>query len=362
MTAVTAKFRDPFPPHLVRAERNMKGLRYGWMLGRSGRADFQIKRDDDSPDSVRAGAMVTLERADGHLTWAGFVTTRRAKLRDPMVTFQAHDHVGALFFKGRTAKDWEEIHLSSGVVIRRVLEEADARGHPPLMVQLGQCTGGPRVAYTAKAEKLTQFLGTMSKLGWEWSLRHEVTQASVVTNFCWQERVGRDWSGGIAFVEGKHFEDATLIEDTLASVTSTAAVGGSGTFRDRPGEEVNAEGTASGGFQATRGPVAAGAIRSPARAGTRLIIEPAVSNRDALSAMALALHDSTDFTPEALSLKLVESELDMSKIELGGIYLIRAPSLNWGLRYERRVRFKALSLGEDGVVDVEAEVLRAAAA
>ena len=109
-----------------------------------------------------------------------------------MIPFQARDHVGALFVKGRTAKDWQEIDLSSGIVIRRVLEEADARGQPPLMVQFGSCEGGPVVAYTPKAETLVQFLRTMSKLGWEWSLKYEVTQGSVVTNFCWQERIGRE--------------------------------------------------------------------------------------------------------------------------------------------------------------------------
>jgi len=359
MTVVVAKFRSPLPPHQVLGESRVKNLRYGFSVDRQAQASFEISRNDsNAATTLRSGMMLTLERGDGYLPWAGFITRRSPSLKNPIVPFLAKDHYGALFTKGRTAKNWEELTLSSGIVIKRIFEEADVRGDPPLLVDLGQCVGGPVVAYTPKAEPLSQFLSTMGNLGWEWSLKSQITQKNVVTDLCWQERIGRDLSSQISFSENKHFLDATLVDDTKGRVTAALAVGGSGAFRDRLASEVNMEGRASPGIDGHRA-LGVTVPLSPVLAGTRVAIEPAITNLDALTEIARNLQRSTSDEFESLTFDLAESELDMSTLELGSVYLLRFQNLDLGLGLERRVRFKAFSLGEQGVVNVVGEVLSA---
>jgi hypothetical protein len=363
MTAIVAKFRNPFPPHQELSSLRVEGLRYSFMLNRAGQANFEISRDaTDSPGLIQLGMMVSLERTDGFLPWVGYVTERVLTVKDATIRFTAQDHAGAIFAKGRTAKNWGELTIEASVFIQRVFEEAAGRAEPPLFVELGDSfAGGGIISYTPKAESLLQFLRKMADFSnYEWGLQHSVTPGRVITRLLWQHRLGRDLSDQPAFVQGPHFEDAKLTQRAEGDITAALAIGGVGPVASRPASSVSAIGAASPGIDGHR---LEGAVQptSPAQAGTRVVVASQVTNRDALTRGAVKLHEAPDYIREQLSFSLVESKIDMSLIELGSKYTVRFEDIDMGLGLERHIRINGLSLGENGLVDVEAEVLRATA-
>ena len=91
--------------------------------------------------------------------------------------------------------------------------------------------------------------------------------------------------------------------------------------------------------------------------GTRVAFEPSETSLEALATTARRVYAARDWIGEHLTFSFVETTVDMNLIELGGIYGVRFKDLVLGLGYEREIRIHGLALGEDGVVDVEAEVL-----
>lgn len=365
MTVVTVRLRSPFAPHQVLAETHATRMRYGFAIGREGRASFPISRADPNLTDLsylfQLGVMVSLERSDGLLPWVGFVTDRRLGLSDPHAGFVAQDHYGAIFKQARTAKQQDERTLSSGDLIKEILQEVDARGLPPLDVDFNaNVTGGPRISYTPKAERLSSFLTKMARMcDCEWGLTYSVAPASASASLTWQHRLGHEHTG-VTFEEGRHFEDARLEQRADGHIAAGIAIGSSGTFGARPAVEVNEQGRASPGVEGRRASIAPIAS-SPALMGTRVIVEPQVSGTDSLALAAERALEAPDGVREDLTFGLVESEIDMKELELGGTYRVRFAGLDLGLGYQRRIRIKAMSLGEDGVVDCVAAVLRATA-
>lgn len=359
MTDVMVTFRDPYPPHRVLAATRAveNSLAYGFVLDRASKASFKLSRSDAlvsaSPDIPVLGAMVSLERTDSVLPWVGYVTDMTVDLADSEAAFTCQDWAGALFENARTAKDWAEIELSSGEIIRRVYMDTDARGEPPLLGWL-DAEAGPAVPYTAKGETFLAFLRDMSRrTGWEWAL-YTLVGAAVEVRLKWTGAIGFDRHDEMLLQEGRHFKRARLTRSAEGHRAAAVAIGGSGTFRDRPAAQVNATGRKDEGIE---GQVAGiSKPSSPALAGTRVLIEPGVSSTEALLATARRSLSAPEYIKERLTLHLVESTIDMNKIELGSRYTVKFANLALGLGYERVIRVMALSLNESGVMEMIAEV------
>jgi hypothetical protein len=359
VTDVLVSFRGPYPPHRVlgatRAVEN--SLAYGFVLDRLSRAAFKVSRADalvdDNPDVFAFGNMVTLERTDSALPWVGYITDSDMDNADPEASFVCNDWAGALFEEARTATGWSEIELSSGEIIRRVHMEANARAEPPLLCAL-DAGAGPTVPFTAKGESFLAFLRDMARrTGWEWAL-YPTVGTSVQMRLKWTGSVGIDRSHAVAFQEGRHFKRAKIARSTDGYKAAAVAIGGSGTFRERPAAQINFAGRSDEGIVSQKSGFAA--PTSPALAGTRVLIEPGVSSAEALLATARRSFTAPDYIKERLTLYLVESTIDMTKIELGSRYTVRFKTLDLGLTYERVVRAMALSLNESGVMEMVAEV------
>lgn len=354
------KFHDPHPPHRVlgTAFAVENSLSYGFVANRASRAAFQISRGDalvtDNPDAFALGNMVTLERTDGKLPWVGYVTQTDVDLADPAASFVCTDWAGQLFEGARTAFGWPEETLASGEWIKRVHADADARGEPPLPCLL-DVESGPPVPYSPKMESFLTFLRDMAKrAGWEWAMFYSVGHTVRVT-LKWTGTIGIDRSGEVTFSEGRHFKRARITRSAEGHISAAVAVGGSGTFSSREAAQVNALGRADPGI-AAQAAGEAKAPSSPALAGTRVLVEPGATTEEARLATARSTFTSPDYVKERLTLDLVESTIDMSKIELGSSYTVKFTNLDLGLGYERVVRVVAIDLNESGVIGLIVEV------
>jgi hypothetical protein len=218
--------------------------------------------------------------------------------------------------------------------------------------------GGPTVSYTARAETLLSFLRTMATAtGWEWALVPAAVDArGASVKLVWAERIGEDVRG-LGFEQGASITEASLEQDAEGFLASAVLVGGTGTFADRPAAAVTISGQSAGGIDANpleqpQRP------SSPALAGTRVIVEQQVTNRDVLMQGAAKQHVAPRWVRERLSLTVAEAELDLTKLGLGNYYRFRTGDLALGLGVERIVRVIAFDLGDNGLISIEAQVLK----
>jgi hypothetical protein len=362
MSDTVVRFREAWAPHRALATTRVEDLDYGFMVGRPTTATFRVSRSDPNvgkfPDAFKLGQMVTIERTDNVLPWAGYITQRTLPLGDPYVSFTCKDHAGALFAKARTAKDWQPLDRAAGDLLKLVFSDVDARAEPPLMVRLGgDLAGGPNVEYTAKAQTFLAFLQTVSRItGWEWGLHHSIEQEPVTT-LLWRDQIGGDYRNEIVFDQEIGFTEARLTQSSDGYLGGVMVVGGSGTFRDRPAAQANREGRADAGVDGHK-VVADEAAESPALAGTQVLIEQAVTSVAALGTAAVRRFKSIELLKERLTIQLREGGINMKRLELGSVYTVRFSDLDFGLGVERAIRAIGIRLGQDGVVQIVAEVLR----
>lgn len=364
MSRVTVKIRNPWTPHQVLAQVNAvtDSLRYGFVLDRASRAIFSISRGDplfsENLGLLDIGSMVSLERVDDDaLPWVGYVTFMHIDKTAPAGSFVCDDFAGSIYMKARTPKNWAELDQAAGLHIQNTFRDADARQNPPVMTRLDMDGGlGPHVAYTPRAEPLLDMLRTMSRLGWEWAVHpHGLKGGPLQMHLQWAGQVGFDRSTEMIFTEGAHFENAKLHKSADGHFSNALAVGGTGDFGARDAAQANAAGSGSDLELITGTAFEKAPPTSPALAGTRTLIEPSVTGTDALGSMARRLHTAPEHIRERLTFQLVESAIDMEKIELGSYYGVRFSDLELGLGYERVVRCMALNCDESGVLEMIAE-------
>jgi len=358
MTLPTVYLRDPFPPHAALAALQVADLSYGFMLMRPSACSFRLSVADpnlaDWADKFRLGSMISVEREDGQLPWAGMVTRMEAIAGDPLVSFEAKDHAGALFARGRTRKGGT-LEQASGRLIAEIFAEAEARAEPPLLVKL-ELEDGPPVRYTPRANTLLDFLDTLADFtDWEWGLSHEVGP-TLATTLSWRGRQGFDRTGEVCWEHGFHFTKASYTQDAEGFIGSGVAVGGTGLFAERAAAAVNISGAASPGIEAR--PVAVMNVPIfPALAGTAVLVDSQVDDKESLFRGAARLHNRPQAAKEQLSLQLAESMVDLNRLGIGDYVTVRLSDINLGLGLERTVRVTALQFEpEKGTIDVETEV------
>lgn len=364
MTEAIVEFRDPWPPHALLGSTKVNRLRYGFVLNAPGTAYFGLSRGsaqaEANPQHFDVGTMVTIVRTDEVLPWVGYVSEIDMDVADPEWSYSCEDVAGALFDQARTAKDWPERTTTAGTLIRDVFADAAARAEPPLIAELAQDIGlGPRVAYTVKAESLLGFLQHMAQLtNWEWGLRNEVAGGAVRVVLTWAERQGFDRRDETHWLQNRHFAVARLTKSAKGYLSSALAVGGAGSFAARPAAQLNATGRADGGIDAQSSGL--GRPASPALAGTRVSLHQDATNVEALfNAARRSLDRPPEQIAERLTLKLAESAIDMTKLELGSYYTVRFSDLNLGLGYSRVIRVMGIALDQSGAVEIVPEVQRA---
>jgi len=363
VAGIAVKLRDPFPPHRALASAKVPAIDYGFMLMRSGSAQFTVSRaDDNSPYSWAQGNMVSVERSDGLLPWYGFITNRQLDSESGSAQITAVDYAGALFERAATPKDWPQEKKSAGEWVRSLGLWAN-RGRPPLLVDVRGVIGGGPVQFAPAAESFTSLLDTMARSAdWEWAVRYEgIDGPQHRAALVFSERVGRDLSRQVVFQEGRHFARARMTEDAQGVLENAIALGGSGAVSGRAAVAVNPSSTGAPGVDGFPLIGLKTTPSSPALAGTRVAIEQAVTNKEALAKMAQNLHHAADSVVEQVSFTIAETETDMRLLEVGSLYGVRFADLSLGLAVHRKVRLIALKLSTDGQHDIEAEVLSSAA-
>ncbi len=349
MDQPVVKIRDPWPPHNEIGVADVGALNYGFAIGQSTQVQFNVSRADPNAAGFQEGAMMSIERPhdNAHL-WVGFISDAIDDLAGPVSLITCTDIFGTLFAGGREANAWGVQEATVGEVIRRILGEANARAEPPLLVEL-PITAGPRIDYQPTAKPLTDFMRTMvDHSDWEWEINSEIRGVGLRHRLLSVRRRGRDLSGSVIFEDGQHFTDARLHRKASAYIRSALAVGGSGEFTGRPAAVANVAGTRAPGLA----PSFADGQRdsSPALMGTRVLVDPAVTNRSALQRAASRLHHSTEFVRHTLTFTLHETNdvagiaaFDVTKLEMGSLYRCRFEDLALGKKYDRVVRMLGFS-------------------
>lgn len=370
MTEVRAVFRKPLPPHGVIATVTPTSVSYGLQLDRESTGAMTIAQSDivatGQPTDFDIGMLVTLERDDGLLPWAGWATQQMIKHGASEVSYQLKDWAGAIFSVARCGIWRQALELRAGRIAELVLGEAKERQRPPLLVDIAAEVEGPVVNYQARAEPVLDFLRTMSSAGLEWQIATRLLPNDIRVQLVLTERVGRDLSNEIIFEQvtaggesGGAFVDAELTRDAEGYISSALVIGGTGEIGDRPAVEVSTSGLSDQNVSAR--PSGAAVADSPALGATRVIVEEALDNEDALFAVAQRQYATPEYVRELMTMSLFEGWLAdngyLQDLGVGSTYGVRFADLTFGLGYERRVRCIALDFDTSGTIRMTAEVL-----
>ncbi len=238
--------------------------------------------------------------------------------------------------------------------------------------------------------------------GYEWVLEHAIN-GEPITTLRWTTQVGQDFAGTQTWEQGIHFTDVEYTQDADGFFASGMAIGGEGSFRDRPSVVVDVSGEGDRSIPEVRGtpfgrrcgvPVRAGQqfgkregipvgqgqqfggrigrpvgqgvlldVDNPTKSGTRTIIERQVGGQEALFAAANKLFNRPDQVAEQLSFSIIENQVDMEYVGLGNIVTVRLNNVDLGAGLSRTVRIVGLQVTpETGVIQIEGEILRIDAA
>ena len=360
----TFYIRDPVPPHAVLHQVAVADLGYAHVLMEPGEAAFRVPTNDPNLDdyahAFQVGMACSVERDDGLFPFFGILTKARSVSGGGAVEFTAKDHVGALLNKAIAPLDAAPLSAFASGHIRRVFAEADARSHPPLLLDLDLDDGGPTVEYQGQGEYLDDFLRRMAEAtGWEWGLRHELTRARAQTHLVWRAAQGADLSAHALWEEGRQFTQATYTQLASAFISSAVAVGGRGAFNARPTGRADTGGhplsptrrlALGTGLQTER--------PTPGLLGTRIFTLPNVTNEASLLRSAERALDTPEHIREQLSFTLSEQAIDLSYPPApGSLATVRFSDILSGASLTRVVRVLGLQLDpEAGTIDVEAKI------
>lgn len=360
VAGVAVKLRDPYPPHRAILSAKVAAFPYGFMLMRPATAQFAVSRaDTTAPYAWAVGNMISIERSDGLLPWWGYITDREMDSDSGTALLTATDLAGSLFAQAEMPKDWPTLKRAAGEWVRTLFVAAGHSSRPPLLVDVRFATGGGPVEFAPSSGTALDLLDTMAAAAdWEW----RVVADRIGTPFRratleFAQRLGRDLSKQIVFEEGRHFARARLTESTEGLLETVTTLGGSGPVADRPAVSVNAQ---SWGQPSVSGARLTGAKSglSPASAGARVVIEPRVTNKEALAKIGQREHHSPDAVSEAFSFTIAETETSMDMLEVGSLYGVRFADLSLGLAVHRVVRLVGLQLSPDGQHDLECVEVR----
>jgi len=361
---VRVLFRNPYPPHSIIAEVQPADVTYGFVLNRKTTASFSLSTDAAlllaNPTIFGRGTMVTIERDDKLLPWAGFVSTRRLKHGAPTIPYTCQDWAGALYERAVTSKATSALPVQrAGGIVPLVFAESDARKEPPLLTVLnGSPAAGGTVSYTPRQESVLEFLRVMSEAGLEWRIQPYIVGNNVHVELQYSDTVGRDLSSSVIFEQGSgdgsSFIDADLEETDEGAFSAAVAVVGTGVYAQRKSARVSAQ-TLPGGDTAAY-PSGKAAPASPSLAGTKVVVRQELDNVEGARAVAARQFRSPDAPGLRMTMQLFEANIDMAKIELGSYYGVRFKDLMFGLGYRSRIRAVALDLSTDGVITMIGEM------
>jgi len=360
MALAVVKLRSPHPPHEeILTLEGATNVTYGRMLSRKNTARFLLSRADVNlteyghllhPDGPPP--MYTIEREDGLHPFAGFLTDYDAEQQDPYAEFVLADHFWRL--ENATTRKRGRVTASAGQLVVDTLAEINARGEPPLYLDLDGIDGGEAVAWNYQLDQGMSFLAGVARAsGREYMLSHEIAPAYVKTRLLFREFIGNDRSSEIVLDEGRAIASAKYHIDYSKGISSAIAVGGTGLIADRIAESAAAK--SQDGINAT----VPRTVERRGLGGTRTLFQQQVTNPEALRAAALRLHEAPEYAVETLTFDLVEDNVDMARFEVGDICTARLVTTDLGMALERSIRVLGINYNpETGVHRVTPQVLR----
>lgn len=374
--------RDRRPPHraLANGVAPAEPLpRYGFQLGGFTPIQAHVSRETvDGEEVFVEGNMVSIERPNevaGLQTWVGFIVETDGTLGGGTVRLDLLDFAGYLWGEDSSvATAWPRQDGASADIIRSIFTEGmEPPEHgAPIVALPGPDTFGPYVEYPPAGETVLDFLQTMVEAAdWEWDVVFDdVGPDGLQPRLVWAERIGgqRDLSQvggpGIEIIDGVHFIRAGFSRSVRGggNLKSSIAVGGSGTFRERPAAIASAGGASRDGLTG----VATDETTEDAPGGSRLIVNPQIENADALERAALRIHHAPEYIGEGLTVTLREganadglTPFPLEALVLGAQYRFRATDARWSSEgaVDRTIRLIGYDFGGDGHINCNIQVV-----
>ncbi|HZP93335.1 MAG TPA: LamG domain-containing protein [Burkholderiales bacterium] len=343
------RLREPFPPYPTVAEIIPEACTYGLVLMGRGNASFTVARSDPSAgflaDLMRANRapFVTIERTDGAVPFVGWVTQYRARRSDPAVLFMARDPAGLLEIA--LTQRAGSFSGDSGELIRRTMREIDARHAPPLPFHLARVGNGPITSYEYRMTTALDFLETVANAtGWEWGFDYAIGGQRVVPYLLWGPQQGSDERATIVLQEGVQLLDPELNYDATAFLAASYAIGGDGAMAARPAVVVNQTGISTDNGIRARAVDSSLPHISPMALGSAVVLEPQLSDHDSLFAAAQRARAVPKRAGRAFSFRVREAAMDMTRLHIGDIYLLRLQDTDLGSPLEADVRIVAIKI------------------
>ena len=349
--------RQPDPPFARIAELDPAGSKdqwkYDFKLRGIGTMSFYLSRNDvakyrDAIYQIRP-PMVTAERDDGALPWAGFINHVHDDQDDPLVLYQCVDHAFRLSSPNGARTYFSTTVIDAGTGIRQLFQDAADRAEPPFYLNLEHVGNGPTVSYPVRADYLLDFLNKLSEqANWEWALSHNIA-AAVETYLVWTARVGIDRRDGQAWSHGQHFASAVHDLDYANGIAAALAVGSGNAFDDRSAAVVSDTGKSSDNV-----PAYAQARTSPyGMGGSRVDVSNRSTDPSVLRERALQMRESPEWAVEQFGVTVAEDKIEWMDVGVGDTRTIRFPRAAIG-PIERPARIIGIQMYPNkGVHDIE---------
>lgn len=329
-----AVWREPQPPFSALFQTELGASLVKFEVSGMGTASILVPRSD--PNNAKMAAllarcvpMVTVERSDETLPFAGFPLTPTSRAKDPSGAIQLADATWRL--SRAKASITEEIRTASGTIILEELAEMERSADPRLYLNTRYVGGGPPASLARSAQKGDSLLRELEKqTGYEAFLSHRVTPAGVVTFLRWEEMQGVDrrlerWD------EGTHLADVGYAFDNTKGATSSTTVGGTGALTGRPSEKATA----------SKGRGIGGSVVEFVQGVT----DPEILSARSARVLTMPANASVKWDGE-----LVESAIDMTRLSAGDIHTLHSETAYFGTAVQGVARLIGLEL--DGAAGV----------
>lgn len=332
---------EPEPPFGELFRTDVDAVKPHWRTRGVGTATFLVPRTDPNAAALaallaRCVPLVKITREDAVLPFVGFPMPMQFKGADTHGAFQLMDHTSRLALANTRIA--AETKKPGGQFIVDEFTAAEQRGEPPLYLDLRLVAGGPNASFALSAQKCDALLREMeSQADYDSFFSYQI-DAGVTTFLRWEQRQGIDHRGDDEWVEGDQLANVQYNIDNTKGLKAITTVGGTGSVPNRPSVTANSGGKSIG---ATTVPTI---VPSRGVGGGRVDFVQGVTDPTALAARAQQAIVAPQNAVISWEFDILESAIDMSKLNVGDTRYIASPTAFMGQPVEGLARIIGLEL------------------
>lgn len=344
---VTCVWRAPSPPHSALFTTTISAAKWQRRVRGMGTASLLVPKSDANAAQVakllaKCVPMITLERSDGNLPFVGFPVDPRFKRSDTHGALQLADHT--MLLTQASTRIVAETRQSSGRFIIQELTEAAQRAEPPLYLDLRQITDGPAASLALSGGTLEAMIRELEKqTGLEAFLTYQISPAAVVTSLQWRARQGKDRRTEDRWIDGEELADLQYNLNYRAGKRSVTSVGGSGSVPARPSATTTISAPKAIGATVSK-------VVARGRAGyggAQVDFVPQVTDPQLLAARNVQVLGAPANAAVSWEFSVVESRVDMSKVNMGDIRRIASQDALMGQPVSGIARIISMELNSE---------------